>query len=103
MKNIILLYVLTSNLQEAEKISKHLLDNKYIACVNVISAISFYIWNNEFKNDQEFIMLIKTSKEKSNKVIEEIEKLHSYSIPCIAKTILEVNDSYFKWVKDQII
>ncbi|MDR3646341.1 MAG: divalent-cation tolerance protein CutA [Candidatus Babeliales bacterium] len=102
MNKIILFYVPVSNLQEAEKISENLLKNKLIACANVLAATSFYVWQNEFKNDSEFIMLIKTLEEQADKVSNEIEKLHSYSTPCIGKTYLEVNTSYFNWVKEQI-
>ena len=58
MNKIALIYLPVGSLEEAEKISKFLLCNNLIACINTIPANSFYIWENEFKKEQRHYLIL---------------------------------------------
>ena len=32
----------------------------------------------------------------------EVEKIHSYDIPCIIKIPIEANKSYFEWIRNEV-
>ena len=99
--SFIVLYVTHQNEEEAEKVSKHLLDKKLIACVNSFEAKSTCFWKGELDRGEEVVTLFKTSKKLYKTVEKEIEEVHPYEIPCIIKFEVEANESYEKWIEEQ--
>ena len=99
---MILIYITCKDEQEAVKISKHLLNKKLIACSNIHPVRSMYWWNKKIADEREFVKIAKT-KEKNYKTIkEEVKKIHSYKIPCIIKINAEANETYDKWVNEEV-
>lgn len=77
-----MIYCTTSDLIEAKKIAKILLEEKLVACVNIIPSVeSMYTWNCSIENDTEAAMIIKTVDEKISVSINRIKELHSYDVP----------------------
>ncbi|MBL7056133.1 divalent-cation tolerance protein CutA [Candidatus Woesearchaeota archaeon] len=95
-------YITCKDEKEAVKISKHLLEKKLIACSNIHPIRSLYNWKGKVQDEKEFVIMAKTTEEMFEKVKEEVEKVHSYDIPCILKIDAEANDSYGKWVNAQV-
>ena len=84
MKNIKFFYITASDKREAEKIAKKLLNRKLIACANIISNVnSYFVWKNKIQSSKEIIICGKTISKNQKKIINEVKKLHSYSVPCI--------------------
>jgi len=102
MNNFILIYITNPSKEEAKKIVRNLLGKKLIACGNIFSSDSLYFWDDEIKDEEEFVLIVKTLDDKFEKVKLEIEKMHSYDIPCIIKIPVSSNDKYFDWVKKEI-
>ena len=75
------------------------------ACVNVVPRIkSIYRWKGKIVEDKESILLVKTISSKVKKLIEKVEELHSYEVPCIE--IIDINDGnkeYLKWIKNELM
>ena len=97
-----LIYITCSNEQEAVKITKHLLNKKLIACSNINPIRSLYRWHEKIQDDKEFAIIAKTKEKNYKKIKEEVSKLHSYDIPCILKINAEANESYEKWVNEEV-
>ena len=97
-----LIYITCKDEGEAVKISKHLLDKKLIACSNMHSITSMYLWNKSIQDENEFVIMAKTKEKKYGKIKEEVSKLHSYDVPCILKIDAEANEIYDKWVNKEI-
>lgn len=100
MAKIVFFYVPCKDREEAEDISKKLLNNKLIFCANVITDVnSFYLWETKLCNSKEAILLVKTIKSLEKKVYLEIKKLHSYKTPGIFSFQLDsLNPDYNKWI-----
>ena len=97
-----LIYITCKDEQEAVKISRHLLNERLIACSNMHPIRSMYWWNNSIADEKEVVIIAKT-KEKNYKAIkEEVKKLHSYDVPCILKIDAEANESYDQWVEEEV-
>ncbi len=94
--------VTTSNEAEAEKIARQLVENKLAACVSIIPKMrSIYIWEDEIRDDEEFLMIIKTRGDLFDKVRDNIKSLHSYSVPeIISFPITHALDEYVSWIND---
>ena len=46
--------------------------------------------------------MAKTLEKNYKKIKEEVKKMHSYDVPCILKIDAEANESYDKWVKEEV-
>ena len=99
-----MVYITTSGDLESKKIARKLLEEKLVACINIIPTIgSMYLWKGTIEEDSESIMFVKTKSELVGKVIKRVEQLHSYEIPCILE--IRVNNgsnNYLKWMKNEL-
>jgi len=87
---------------EAERLSKHLVENKLAACVNIIGpSTSVYNWKNNIENSREYVLWIKTLTNNVSSVSKIIRSLHSYDVPeIISFPFKSHNDDYSKWICD---
>lgn len=94
----------SKDVNEAEQISKKLVDEGLVACVNIIPTIqSVYYWDQKLKNHSETLISAKTSFEMTDAVIARIKELHSYRVPSIIVTkIMNGNPSYLHWIKNSL-
>jgi len=102
--NYYLFLVTVPNIDEGQKIARNLVESKLVACVNIIKNISsIYRWKGEIEEDSEHLLLIKTTEEKSDLLIQKINEIHSYSEPeCIAFKIEKGSETYLKWIEESV-
>jgi len=87
---------------EAEKVSRILLEKKLAACCNIIPHIkSIYRWKGKIEEGRETLLLIKTRKQLKEKLTEEIEKLHSYEMSVIEFIETDLNLEACKWIEKE--
>ena len=98
-----MIYVPNGSKEEAQKLSKHLIEKKYVACSNIFPIISNFNWNFKFKNENEVVSIFKTRKENWEFLQQEITRIHSYECPCIIKIECEANEAYKKWIFKETI
>jgi len=98
-------YVTVGSSEEARYIGRTLVEEKLAACVNILNNInSIYIWKGKIENDIEHLLIIKTTEEKANNLIEKIKTIHSYENPeCIGLKIEKGSDIYLNWIKEVLI
>ena len=89
-------------MEEAKKIARNLVESKIAACVNIIpNLFSIYEWKNKIEEDNELLLLIKTNEKNSDKLVERIKEIHSYSNPeCVGVKIEKGSEKYLKWISD---
>lgn len=100
MKNNTLLIAKSTfgHLQQAVDCSRILLDEKLIACANITECRSIYNWKNELIDEDEVVLDVKSLVENKLKLIARIKELHSYELPAILISEVEVNEDYYNWV-----
>ena len=98
--NVSLVYVTTTNPDEAGRIGEVLVAEKLVASVNVLGEVrSIFHWEGEIHDKIETALLAKTSTQRVSVVIERIHALHSYQCPCIVTWCLDRgNDAYLNWI-----
>lgn len=94
------IYCTAPNEFTANLIATTLVDEKLVACVNIVPSItSVYKWENEVQTDKELLMIIKTQQCHFEKIEEKIKQLHEYSIPeIIAIPIIKSSEEYKNWI-----
>lgn len=97
-----IIYITHSSEAEAKRVSDHLLQKKMIACANIFPITSAYWWQSTIQHENEWVAVVKTTRENWEKVKSEIEKVHSYEVPCIMKFEVEANAAYEKWIRDEV-
>lgn len=97
----IIIKVTCPTIDEARKISIHLLRKKLISSSNCFPIKSISCWTGKIKEVDETIALLKTRRENWQKARDEIKKIHPYKIPCITKIDVEANEDYESWVNKE--
>jgi periplasmic divalent cation tolerance protein len=102
--NYIVIIVTTANKSEAEKIAHSLLDERLVACANIIGpANSLFWWHGKIENAEEYMLLMKTRSEMFEKLAEKVKALHSYEVPeIIAIPIVKGFKPYLEWLNNSL-
>ena len=88
----------------AEQIAEALVAEQLAACVNIIPGIvSIYRWKGNIENDEELLLLIKTSQGTYESLEQRIRALHPYELPeIIAVSIQAGQKDYIKWIENSL-
>jgi periplasmic divalent cation tolerance protein len=86
----------------AEKLAKELVNRRLAACVNILpTARSIYQWQGKVEQQDESVLMIKTTREGYSSLEKTIVKNHPYQVPeILAVPIVEGFDEYLKWVEE---
>ena len=102
--NTYLVYVTTRDTEEARRIGRDLVETHLAACVNIFDHMnSLYIWQDQFQDDREAVMIAKTTETQLPALIEAVKARHSYDCPCIvALPIAGGNPDFLGWIAAQV-
>jgi periplasmic divalent cation tolerance protein len=102
MSEPIVVLVTCGSEEEAIKIAHALVENHLAACVNLVSPIrSIYRWEGKIWDEIEWLLIIKTQRQKFEELEKKVKSLHSYSVPeIIGLPIVEGSSSYLNWIKE---
>jgi periplasmic divalent cation tolerance protein len=96
------LYV-TAPRDAAGDLATALVEERLAACVNRVSCSSTYRWEGEIHEDDEEILLVKTTGDRADDAVARIEALHPHDVPCIEWFAEDdVLPAYAKWVADAV-
>lgn len=98
------IYWTCGSLDEARKVSRLLVEQRLVACANIIPWIeSIFLWNDELDTSQETKVIYKTRQEKFEEIKEIILKNAKYEIPEILKVpILGGHQDYLDWIDESL-
>lgn len=100
----VLIYITTSDAEEAKRIGRRILKERLAACANILEKVqSLYWWKGKLEESGEALLLLKSKKNKVKEIITMVKKLHSYENPAIlALPILEGSEEYLQWIEGEI-
>lgn len=104
MTDKVMVLVTCSSLEEGAKIAQSLVEKRLAACVNISSPIrSFYRWEGKIRDEQEYMLFIKTARGLFGELRLEVERLHSYHVPeVICLAIVDGAANYLNWIAESV-
>ena len=93
-----------SSKREAERIGKRLLEERKVACINIIPGInSSFWWKGKIDSCSEVFLLAKTKKKEFKEIVMAVKKVHKYEVPeIIALPIVDGDKAYLKWIEKSV-
>jgi periplasmic divalent cation tolerance protein len=90
--------------EEAEKLARLVVGSNLAACVNVIPQVrSFYHWQGAIESAQEFLLIVKSSRERFPELRTTLESAHSYEIPeVLSLPIVDGSANYLNWMDSHL-
>lgn len=100
-----LLYVTAPNRDEALRIAGTLVEERLVACGNVLDGMrSVYWWNGKVERADEAVLLLKTDRRNVDLVIARVVELHPYETPAVVALPIEAGHSEFlAWVESESV
>ncbi|GAB4339757.1 MAG: divalent-cation tolerance protein CutA [Calditrichia bacterium] len=100
----IIVYCTVPDLETANSIANHLVQNRLAACCNIVPGItSVYRWQGKVETDSELLLLIKTRQDIFKDLEKAILELHPYEVPeIIAAPMADGHENYLKWVDENV-
>jgi periplasmic divalent cation tolerance protein len=104
MTNKIVVFNTCGSAEEAEALARKLLEKRLAACVNVLMQVrSYYWWKDKIEDAGEWLLVIKTSRERFEEVRLLLESAHSYELPeVLALPIVEGSPNYLEWLDKEM-
>ncbi len=103
MTDIVSVYAVFANEEEARRIARAAVEERLAACANVLGPChSIYRWKGKVEEAGEVAAIFKTRAGTAAKLVARIAELHSYDVPAIvAWPIAEAFTDYAHWVGDE--
>lgn len=102
-ESITLLYVPCGSEDEAARICELLLAQRLVACGNIVRSRSIYPWKGKVADEEEYLLICKTTSERAQAAESLILEMHSYEVPCVVHIAPErVSLAYARWVKGEV-
>jgi periplasmic divalent cation tolerance protein len=100
----IVIFITTDDSEEAQSIAAMLLNQRKVACVNIIPGVdSLFWWQGKLDSARENLLIIKTKASLLDEIVYIVKEVHSYDVPeIIALPIIGGNEDYLKWIGDEV-
>jgi periplasmic divalent cation tolerance protein len=100
MTDKVVVFVTCGSAEEGRRIARALVEERLAACVNVSAPIrSLYRWEERVCDDQEVLLVIKSSRLLFDRLRRTVEKLHSYQVPeVICLPVIDASPNYLNWL-----
>jgi len=100
----VVVFITTAADEEAELISRVLLEQRKAACVNIVPRVSsLYWWQGNIDSSKESLLVIKTKASLLDEIVKLVKEIHSSDIPeIIAVPIIGGSEDYLEWIGREV-
>ena len=104
MTNFIQVFITINDRTKAKEIAETLLNKKLAACVQISGpATSLYRWEGKIVEDEEWLLIAKSSREHYGELEEQVKKVHVYEVPeILAVPVENGNEDYLNWLSREL-
>ena len=103
-KETMLVLTTCGNDDDAGALARALVERRLAACVNAVSKVaSTYRWKGEVQQDQETLLIIKTTAPRLAAVEQTIREKSKYELPeVIAVPVQAGSTDYLEWLRESV-
>ena len=100
-----IIYITAGSKEEADKLSRGLVEEKLAFCVNTIPGIqSTYQWKGKIHVDDEILLIVKTRQDRYEALERWVKQNHSYDVPeIISLPIQKGLPEYVQAIDDWVV
>lgn len=96
-------YITAPDTGMADSLAQALVEEGLCACANIIPSMkAVYRWEGRLCEEQEVVMILKTTQDRFAALTARVKALHPYECPCIIGLPLSVGSAdYLDWIRAQ--
>ena len=104
VEGYVILFITTAADEEAQLISRVLLEQRKAACVSIVPGVSsLFWWQGRIDSAQESLLVVKTKARLVDEVVQLVKEVHSNDVPeIIALPIVAGNQDYLDWLDKEV-
>ena len=90
--------------QVAERLAHQLVEKRCAACVNIIPGVqSVYRWQGQVAQDEEYLLVVKTTRKYFDSLSAQIADTHPYELPEVIGVSIEQGlSAYLRWIEEEV-
>lgn len=101
-EGLILVYVPVPSQEVGLELGRQAVEASLAACANVLGPMtSVYEWEGKLCEEEERLLLLKTTAGERDALKTMLEAVHPYEVPCLTDWPIESNASFAEWVRKQ--
>ena len=99
---VVVVFVTAPSRESALELARKVVEESLAACGNVIPNVtSVFRWNRKVTEEEEVLLILKTSAHKSSALIARVAELHTYEVPeVLAMGVGDGFGPYLDWVAE---
>jgi len=100
----VVILVTAPAIEEAEAIARRLLEQRLIACANLVAGVrSLFRWEGKIDEADEVLVVMKTRQELLDAVTGAVREMHSYDVcEVIGLPFVGGSEAYLRWVDESV-
>ena len=100
-----IVYVTAGSTEEAHTIARDVVDKKLAACANILQSVtSIYRWAGAIQEENETVLILKSTTDNIAALTEAIKQRHTYDCPCIVALPIEGgNADFLDWINQETL
>lgn len=97
------LVLCTAPAGKADHIARILVDERYVACVNIQEIRSVFRWEGEVQVEDEMLLICKTAAGRREELFRRLREIHPYDVPeILAIPVQDGDPEYCSWVRAEV-
>ena len=99
----VVIFITTADDEEAQLISRVLLEQRKAACISIVPKVSsLFWWQGKILQAEESLLVVKTRAKLLDEIIKLVKEIHSSDVPeIIALPIVGGSQDYLEWVGEE--
>lgn len=100
MSTALVVLTTVSNVDDATRLARGLIEERLCACVNITPGIrSFYRWEGVIEDEQEVQLVIKTARPRLGALKSWLGEHHPYDVPEFLVLSAEGSEEYLRFIQ----
>ena len=103
--DVIVALVTAPSSDKAAELARALVEEGLAACGNILPGVrSIYRWEGKVSDDQEVLLVLKSTKDRFAALKERVVALHPYDVPeVLSLDVADGQAAYLDWVRQSVI